>query len=458
MGKAEIGYILKGYPRTSETFIAGEILLLEASGLALRIFSLKRLQGEQRHRVFDRIAAPVIYLPETTPTSDSSALVWLWRNVPLFLRAHARLFLKRPLSWLATLGEALVFGLRYRDGRPYDWTFIKEFLQAGAIALEALESGRIAHLHAHFCHTSTTVAMFASRLSGLPFSFTAHAKDIYRADMNPGDLLAVKLARASFAVTCTRANQDYLDRLRPSGSRLVTIYHGLDLELFRPDESRDGSETENSDSASAEDARSANTEGVHDHFPLILSVGRMVEKKGFTHLVEACARLRDRGLSFRCMIVGGRGDATEAIEQSIRQYDLGAVVSLEPAVTQEQLRRIYARATLFALPCQIVESGDRDGIPNVLVEAMAMGLPVVSTSISGIPELIENERSGLLVPQKDPQALAAALARLLADAELRATLGRAARARVVEHFDARRNIIALKRLFEEALEKGKRGA
>ncbi|MBK7600139.1 MAG: hypothetical protein IPJ07_17115 [Acidobacteria bacterium] len=139
------------------------------------------------------------------------------------------------------------------------------------------EFGRIRHLHAHFCHTATTVAMFAAKLSEVPFSFTAHAKDIYRTDMNPGDLLSRKLQRAEFAVTCTKANYDYLDRLKPATSRLYRIYHGIDLKLF----------------TSSNNNRSSGP-------PLILSVGRFVEKKGFTYLVEACRFLKDEGVSFIC--------------------------------------------------------------------------------------------------------------------------------------------------------------
>ncbi|HEX9005530.1 MAG TPA: glycosyltransferase family 4 protein [Blastocatellia bacterium] len=419
----EIGYILKGYPRTSETFITNEIFLLEQAGLKLSIFSLKTLEGQKLHGVVGRIEAPVTYLPETTPQEESGLLRWLRLNVPSFAASHWKLFQRRPAAYLSTLAEALGMSLKYRVR-----SFTKEFLQAGFIALKVLESGRIRHLHAHFCHTSTTVAMLASRLAGVHFSFTAHAKDIYREDMNPGDLLNVKLRRAQFAVTCTGANQIYLDRLRPPQTPLHKIYHGLDLSLFVP-----------SGKAS------------NDVRPLILSVGRMVEKKGFPYLVEACRLLRDEGYDFSCRIVGGADQATETIKQSIEQFNLQDCVSLHSAVTQEELRRIYEQATVFALPCQVIENGDRDGIPNVLVEAMAMELPVVSTDISGIPELIEHRTSGLLVPQKDARALAAAINELLDDKELRTRLSRAARARVCRDFDARQNILALKSLFDSCL-------
>jgi glycosyltransferase involved in cell wall biosynthesis len=435
----EIGYVLKGYPRTSETFIINEIYLLERAGLHLTIFSLKQLTGQRRHGIVDQIAAPVVYLPETTPTTDDRLPNWLGENLPNFSSAHWRLFRRRPLAYLRTLGAVLAMCFRYRAERWCDWSFIKEFLQAGFIALRVLEEGRIKHLHAHFCHTTTTVTMLASRLCSIPFSFTAHAKDIYREDMNPGDLLEVKMRRARFVVTCTRANEEYLDRYRPMATPLKTIYHGLDLALF------DGLEDED---------REKNVGAA----PLILSVGRLVEKKGFTYLVEACGVLRDRGHRFSCRIVGGRDEHAETIERLIARLGLQEIVKLQPAVMQEELREIYTQATLFALPCQIVGSGDRDGIPNVLVEAMAMRLPVVSTDISGIPELIEPHVSGLLVPQKDATALVAAIEELLFDEELRRRLGQAARERVMEHFDARRNILALKALFDSQLKDVPKGS
>jgi len=422
MQEVEIGYILKGYPRTSETFILNEIFLLEQMGLKPSIFSLKKPVAEKPHAVISKIKAPVTYLPQAPPSEEGGLFVMLRRNLPLFAASHRQLFWGRPLIYLNTLFEALWLSAKYRRA-----AFIKEFLQAGFIALAVMESGRIRHLHAHFCHASTVVAMLASRLSGLPFSFTAHAKDIYREDMNPGDLLPLKLRRARFAVTCTKANQVYLDRLRPPRTPLYTIYHGLDISLFAPSE----------DSVIK-----------HAAPPLILSVGRMVEKKGFTYLVEACGLLKEKGYQFQCLIVGGVEQQTEKIKRLIEQLKLEQTVTLRAAVTQEELRVIYEQATLFALPCQILADGDRDGIPNVLVEAMAMKLPVVSTSVSGIPELIQDHVNGLLAPQKNAEALAAAMEELLNNAELRGQLGQAARATVCRDFDARRNVVALKKLFD----------
>jgi glycosyltransferase involved in cell wall biosynthesis len=277
--------------------------------------------------------------------------------------------------------------------------------------------------------------MLAARLSGLPFSFTAHAKDIYRIDMNPGDLLNRKLRAASFTVTCTQANVDYLARLSDAPQKIHRIYHGSDLQLF--------SQNRRPEPASP---------------PLILAIGRFVEKKGFPILVAACRILREAGIDFQARIVGGFTPLTAEIERMVEEYGLDQQVHLHPAMTQEELTRFYATATLFALPCLITDDGDRDGIPNVLVEAMASGLPVVSTRVSGIPELVRDGETGLLVEPRDPVALAAAIRRLLEDIELRTELGRRGRELVQLEFDARRNIAALKKLFESAVANGRDGA
>ncbi len=431
---AAIGYILKGYPRTSETFITNEIRLLEKLGLELAIFSVKKLEGQQQHAMVDRIGVPVTYLPQADPLSETRFPRWALENVPKFAASHRRLFLSRPWAYLAMLLECLAMSVRYRKGlfgAPRA-VFFKEFLQGGFIAQAVLEAGNIGHLHAHFCHGSTTIAMFASRLSGIPYSFTAHAKDIYLRELNPGDLLPKKMRRAEFLVTCTGANEEHLQRIAPAGTAVHRIYHGLDTRLFDAPEAGDNEPPK---------------------VPLILSVGRLVEKKGFPDLIKACQLLRRRGLQFRCRIVGGgEPDYRDVLQRLIDDLGLQDTVKMSGAVTQEELREIYQKADLFALPCQVVANGDRDGIPNVLVEAMAMRVPVVSTEISGIPELIEHEVNGLLVAEKNPSAMAAALERLLLDPELGRRIAQAGRERVCRDFDSEHTTRVLKQLFVEQLQ------
>jgi glycosyltransferase involved in cell wall biosynthesis len=424
----EVAYILKGFPRLSETFIANEIYLLEQMGLKLRLYAVKREGEPQAHAIVRRIRSPLRYLPATTSLSGTALLPWLARNLPAFFRAQLALGRKHPLRYTATLCAALAMCWRYRAGafKPRK-VYIKEFLQAGHIAAEIEARGVTAHLHGHFCHGVANIAWFASRLTGIPFSFTAHAKDIYQGELNPGDLLERKLAAARFVATCTEANARVLKGRCSDANIVHTIYHGLDVDYFSPE------------AASPEP------------LPLILSVGRFVEKKGFAYLVEACARLRDRGLAFKCVIVGERGAAYEPLRRLVAERALEGTLELHEAVTQEELREIYRRACVFALPCQVMDDGDRDGIPNVLAEAMAMGVPVVSTRISGIPELIDHGVNGLLVESRDPDALANALERVLTDAALRARLAEAGRLRICERFDSRRTTVALHELFLHAM-------
>lgn len=434
----QIGYILKGYPRTSETFITNEIRLLEKMGVGLSIFSVKKLEGQKNHAMVKGIKAPVTYLPQADPLSEARFSRWVVDNVPKFSNSHALLFKKKPLAYLRALFECLVMSVQYRDGffdLPRE-VFFKEFLQAGYIANAVIESGQIQHLHAHFCHSSTTIAMFASKMSGIPFSFTAHAKDIYLKELNPGNLLQKKMRRAEFAVTCTGANEEYLKQFAPKGAKIHRIYHGLDTKLF-----------------SNSDQKAANKQD--EGLPVLLSVGRLVEKKGFDFLVKACVILKERSHRFQCQIVGGGDeDVTEKLVRLIKELGVEDTVNLYGAVTQEELRDIFKNATVFALPCLVVDNGDRDGIPNVLVEAMSMRVPVISTDISGIPELIDNNVNGLLVPEKNALAMADAIERLLIDPGLRQQLGDAGRDRVCKDFDSQVTTLDLKDLFVSQLMNG----
>lgn len=440
--KRTIGYLLKGFGRTSETFISTEIALLEEAGLRLHVFSFLRLEGQAAHGIHQRIRAEVTYLPEVvTPSREKGGggiLAWMRVNWPRFATIRRALWRRHPWRYLRTLIAALRLGLDgLQRGEPAMRASLKEFLQACAIAEVILDESvrgserQIAHLHAHFAHTATTVAMLAARLTGLPFSFTAHAKDIYRVDMNPGDLLRRKMVAARFIVTCTEANRAHLIAQGGDPTRIHRIYHGVDLTLFR--------------AAPAEVGKGEERPGEP---PLVLSVGRFVEKKGFPDLVEAIRRLREAGIDCRALIVGGLTPHAETVRAQIGEAGLDEVVTLQHAVPQEELRTIYQRASLFVLPCVITDDGDRDGIPNVLVEALAMGVPVVSTRISGIPELVEDGVTGRLVAPGDPAALAQAMRELLEDPAQRRQLADAGRARVDDLFDASRNVQALQRLLE----------
>lgn len=422
-----VGYILKGFPRRSEAFITNEIVLLEQMGLPLHLFSAFKGETNCTGPHGKTVMSPLTYLPEDSDNTDSGFVSWLIANIPRYCSSHVRLFYRAPRRYLHTAWETWTLSLRCRN-RFFTWpkkVFYKDFLRAGAIADSILEAGNIRHLHAHFCHGATTMAMFASMLTGRPFSFTAHAKDIYLPKLNPGDLLPIKLRRAKFVVTCTGANHHHLQEVSAQSAPIHTIYHGVDTTRFAPETDRPVSS-----------------------IPTILSVGRFVEKKGFSFLIEACRIIRDHGVTFHCRIVGEPDEQSELVRDLIRRYGLEQNVSIEPGVTQEELRTIYHSATVFVLPCHIVDNGDRDGIPNVLAEAMASGVPVISTAVSGIPEILEDRRNGLLVTPRDPVALAKAIEELLVDSDFRNTLAHAGRETICRIFDSSQTTKRLFHLFQ----------
>jgi glycosyltransferase involved in cell wall biosynthesis len=423
----EIAYIVKGFPRLSESFITNEILQLESQGMALRIYTLKG--GEQAAMsALDSLQAMVQRVPATSSLSATTLRRWLLANGARYAPAMARVALRHPWRFARTLLAAVRMMYRYRktdaQAAPRK-TFVKEFLQAAWIADSVLRHAGVRHLHGHFCHGATTITWFISELTGMPFSFTAHAKDIYQADLNPGDLLVRKLQAARFAVTCTGANHEHLlGSAGPVACRgLHTVYHGLDVTRFAPPAARG-----------------------EDGAPLLLTVGRHVEKKGFLTLIEACHLLASRGLDFRCEIVGEEAESTPAMRALIARHGLADRIHLLPPVPQARLGAYYERASLFVLPCTVLANGDRDGIPNVLAEAMATGLPVVTTPISGIPEIVEDDFNGLFVPSEDAIALANGMARLLQDGALRAKLGHNARQTILEKFDSARTTRRLRAL------------
>jgi glycosyltransferase involved in cell wall biosynthesis len=398
VNRIRVAYVLKMYPRFSETFVLNELLELERQGVELHVFSLKRPNDGISHADVARLHAPVTYLPESLPGLVARQLPALRRHTRRYLGVLARALRSRRLS------------------------SVKHVLQAGAIAPQ-LEAGGFTHVHAHFASGTTSVALHASRLTGVTYSFTAHAKDIFLDTVRPVDL-ARKLRGARFAVTVSDFN---VRRLAPlaNGTPLVRVYNGLDLDRFV----RDG----------VPRARP----------PLALAVGRLIEKKGFADLVRACALLAANGTDFRCAIVG-KGPLEPSLRELIRSLGVERRVELAGPVPRERLLELYPRAAVFAAPCVVAGDGNRDGLPTVLVEAMACGVPVVATPVTGIPELVEDEVTGLLVPEHDAEALAAALARILQDAQLAKRLATAARARIESGFDLTRNVASLRALFEQA--------
>ena len=414
-----VAYVLKAFPRLSETYIHSEIHRLEQAGMTLRLYSIKPVEESERghrHAVLDRIRAVPVYLPAVGSVSSVSLHVWLRANLRPYLSPLGRVARRRPVGLAHAARAAFAQALRARArwcSAPRK-LYLKEFLQAVALSDHLLDSPDVRHLHSHYAHGSTTVAWLASKITGIPFSFTAHAKDVYSEALNPAGLLRRKLLAARFAVTCTGANAEHLRRTAPAATVHV-VYHGLNDDLRR---------------LVGSDRRPVAPNGALR----LLGVGRLVEKKGFDTFVDACAALQRRGVPLQATIAGPDGPHGPAIRERIAALGLDSTIRLTGAMSQQELFREYSSADAFCLPCRIVGT-DRDGIPNVLVEAMACGTPVVTTGISGIPELVSDGVDGRLVAPDDPAALAAVLEQLHADRELATRLGAAGRATVRERFD-----------------------
>lgn len=389
-----IGYVVKRYPRFSETFIVNEILAHEAAGWDVDIFALRPPTDTHFQDMLARVRAPVTYL---TPIRPKAAEAWSALGAAVSLRP--------PLAALERLANA-----EYRDGT-----------QAARLATLVRERG-VEHLHAHFATSQAEVAMHAAGLAQVPFTVTAHAKDIYHESVEL-DALRRKLAAADGVITVSDFNLRYLTERVPT-ARIARLYNGIDLRefSFRSEQGRE---------------------------PVVLAAGRLVEKKGFTDLIDACAYLRDTGRAFRCQIVGA-GDLQTRLAARIERHRLGGVVSLLGPVPRTELKRMIQDAAIFVAPCVEAADGDRDGLPTVLVEAMALGTPCVATPVTGIPELIEDGRSGVLSPQRDPSALANAVSSLLDDASRRASIAAAARARIERDFDLDQNAATQRELFLSA--------
>jgi glycosyltransferase involved in cell wall biosynthesis len=396
-----VAFVLKGYPRLSETFIAQEIAALERRGLQITIVSLRHPTDARRHAVHDEIRAPLLYLPEYLLREPLRVLRAWWR----VRRFHS--YKKTRALWLRDL---------QRDPTP---NRIRRFGQALVLAAELPPDVR--RLHAHFLHTPASVTRYAALLRGLPWSGSAHAKDIWT---TPEWEKREKLASCEWLVTCTAANRDHLAALAPPG-RVELVYHGVDLARFSqmplPRASGDGDPV------------------------VILSVARLIEKKGIEVLLEALARISPE-LHWRFVQVG-EGPLKDRLAHQARALGLSNKITWRGALTQDELLVEYRNADLFALASRVARDGDRDGLPNVLLEAQSQGLPCVATRVSAIPELVRDAQTGLLVDENDPDALARALEALISSPARRQALGAAGQARVMQTFGLDANVEPLARKF-----------
>jgi glycosyltransferase involved in cell wall biosynthesis len=353
-------------------------------------------------------SAPVTGAGPQSPTYGAPPWIRLDRQ----LGAHARVARRAPRRYATTLADALASRRRL---------VLASWLRAVSFAPRVIDH-QSEHIHAHFAVGANVVAAYLAQLTGRPFSFTTHAVDLFARPLR----LCESLGQARFVVTISHYNRAHLERTCGAGAaKAVVLRAGIDPAPF------------------AVGPRAASER------PIVLSVGRLVPKKGHHHLLVALADLHRRGRAFACQIVGD-GPEWPALERDIARLDLAGCVTLIGPASQDTVRALLAAADVFALPCIIAPDGDRDGIPVSLMEAMAAELPVVSTTISGIPELVEHDRTGLLVPPGDTTALAAALERLLVDPGLRRAMGRLARERLTPEYDIETTADRLAALFRDA--------
>lgn len=394
-----VAYIVSLFPCWSETFIAEEIHQLVSQGADIDILSLKPTTEEQVHDLSRALLERVRY--------PGSILSLLASQLAALVSAPG-VYLKQFWTVMRSAGTSP------REVAKCFATFI-----IATYFARELKNRGVDRIHAHWATYPATAAWTINLLTGIPFSFTAHAHDIYR----PDALLQKKLEAANFVITISEYNRRLL-RATSDNANVLVIHCGVDPEKFP-----------------------AITRSSCSPVKLI-SVGRLVPIKGFDILIEACAMLRDRGIDFECEIVG-EGPLRAELDRQIGRQQLQRRVKLSGFCTQDNLREKLRSSTVFVLACQENGGNDRDGIPVALMEPMSMQLPVVSTYVSGVPELVENERSGLLVPAGDPIALADAIEKVVTNVRLADQLAEEGRRTVVEHFNVIRNAQRLMGLFTQ---------
>jgi colanic acid/amylovoran biosynthesis glycosyltransferase len=400
-----IVYILDGFPSDSEYFILNEISELIGKGLDIRIVAIRKGRGWQ--------SAAARY-------TGNAVLYDRHFFSPVKLIAHLYLLFSAPGKYLEVISDVAA-----------QWRFSPVSLakgltrfSIGVYFLFLLRKIPVDHLHAHFSSVPADIAMIMSGLSGKGFSCSAHARDIYTADQKS---LIRKIDRAQFFITCTASNKRFLERLSCGTSRKVFhVYHGIDLASWP--------------------AKSPNRPGGEPSGVRLLTVSRLVAKKGIIYLLEAVKMLRDLGIGVNCVIIGD-GPLHQLFERYRDVNGLHANIHLHGALPQSEVKSFYRSADIFVLPSVIAADGDRDGLPNVLMEALAVGIPVVTTSISAIPELVIHGLTGMLVPDRSPDGIRDAILRLLQDKELYERISRNGRRKVEEEFNIQASTDQLVEIF-----------
>lgn len=393
-----VGYVLKRYPRYSETFIINEILAHEAAGTLVDIFSLRPPNDTFFPEQLARVRSHATYIPSDAITADA-----FWTT------------LTEANELFADVDEFL-------DTVRAEGALLHDVFQALRLAIEA-DRKNVDHFHAHFATAAADVARMAARLAGKTYSITAHAKDIFHESVRPDDLRR-KLRDAVAVITVSEFNREYLrTTFGPAANRVHRVYNGLDLSNFQ---------------WGTPVVRPAR----------IVGVGRLVEKKGFADLIQACRFLADRGCPFECQIIGG-GELEAQLHGQIERLGLRDQVTLLGPKPQSEVIAAVRSAAVVAAPCVVGTDGNRDGLPTVLLEAMALGTPCVSTPVTGIPEVLRDGETGIMVPTGQPPQLADAMQRLLSDSNLRVRLATTARRLIESDFDIHRNTARIRELFAQ---------
>ena len=399
LSEGTILYILTRFPVTTETFILNELREMRRQGIKYYLFAFRLNREMAVQPPYNEIPAMEVPRPCTSVVFSANSRIW-----PKRYRTAYSLLRTRACRRLHHFFQAIYLA---------DW----------------VKRHNVHHIHAHYAYHSTSAARVAALLAGIGYSFTAHANDIYRSCWQ----MREKIENAVFCATCTGYNAGYLRKhyAQSCPDRVIKVYHGIDLKQFRCRPRK---------------------KVLLGQIPFrILSVGRLREKKGFPVLIEACVLLKDRGFFIKATVVG-EGPDREAMEALIARKGLGNIIRLAGSIPHNQVRELLEDADVFVLPCIIASDRSRDGIPNVILEAMAMGLPVVSTHVSAIPEAVEHGKTGLLVPPGDAHALAEAISRLVSAPDERIRMGDAGAKKVVKDFDLPGNTGALISLFRDVME------
>jgi len=401
--KKRLGYMVTMFPRLSETFILGEILELEKLGFSITVFTRKPLINNPVHGDLSQVKNKVI---ELGVEGFGKWIPTFWDNLIVLLI--------RPRGYI----KAFKLAVKKRMGSVMRKFFI------GTRVARNLVKRDIPHIHAHFAADNAKIAYFASIITGKDFSFTAHAKDIW-VKSTPSSLKKL-LEAAKFAVTICKYNLDYLTSLTSQPEKLHLVYNGINREKFN--------------------LSTRVKKNRKDWFELI-AVGRLVPKKGLNILIEACKQLREKKVKFRCRLVGD-GELYAELSTSILKNDLQDLVFLEGPCSQELLiEKFLSQADILVMPCVVTPDGDRDGIPTVILEAMFMGIPVVTTPIAGIPEIIEHHKTGILVEPGSSEDLAKGIYSLIQEGKLHKRISSQGLAKVSEIFDGKKNVKQLAQLF-----------